>query len=715
MGLLVAAVSLRIVVVHTHFNIYIPTNSALWCLVLELGELNSTNTFTILADKERVREEYIQPIDDGGATDVLDEAPDCVSAEARVDQGKSYRTMVTRYVNALTGANDVCAQQMATVSLGLPLEFTSHRCVQLHTYDLWAAASKVLQINGRAQNRGVVAQAMSNDVGEHGCEGAGEETKDHGGEDRTRGCGEAGGRLNQEASGGTREGCGENGSGGCNTLCTDGKGGTVIMAPFQDYLFRCGVDGGTLAGVSYVQFALGYYKKRTPRKTVNARYFPLCAPHAQAGSFCLFERVSTEDRVFVFVGPTARPHDPERWACFVLLFFKPWSFPAGVAGLLEKSGGESFSTWVDALDAWEFSTRRRLDERWYLDVGGAARHPFLDNVERMFDGEDRAAEMARDRQRQSLEDVMDLRSFAGDTGDDNCGGGSSGDTSYLQTAGVYGAQRYTKSSGRGRPLRHRLDELAIEKRVKHMQARLGTVSALSSLPVRPSDALAGFPSETAQLSGLYDASVSGIITSRATSSVIPSDLASAWTSSIRHLAGNVNTLAQTAALGFGNGDPDDEAGGVRQTSTPPYSYSVKDIVPCVDIPATECLPPCCLIPRGGVGVPQDGAAQMNQHPGGNNSLLGPSLIEVIVSRGHNPKQALATFDIGSNVNSRLRGGAYSADNGLILLGEPGMGKSHVAQGVMEWLTLNGNRPCFTGGSWTGKGVFCCGLFVRDIV
>ena len=111
------------------------------------GELDSHNTFTILAAKEKDREQFAAPGNDAAAVEATSEA--------------RYQSMVGRFVNALHGSIDVPAQYMATIVSGLPLEFTSHVCTPIYTFRTLKEADAVLRVPRTAKPAPVVAAAAA--------------------------------------------------------------------------------------------------------------------------------------------------------------------------------------------------------------------------------------------------------------------------------------------------------------------------------------------------------------------------------------------------------------------------------------------------------------------------------------------------------------------------------------------------------------------------
>ena len=60
-----------------------------------------------------------------------------------------HQSMIARFVNALLGSTDVPAQYMATLTLGLPLEFTSHQLTVVLTFGPMKEADAVLKARRR--------------------------------------------------------------------------------------------------------------------------------------------------------------------------------------------------------------------------------------------------------------------------------------------------------------------------------------------------------------------------------------------------------------------------------------------------------------------------------------------------------------------------------------------------------------------------------------
>ena len=50
-------------------------------------------------------------------------------------------------------------------------------------------------------------------------------------------------------------------------------------------------------------------------------------------------------------------------------------------------------SWSDSLEAWSFQDRHNTADRWYLKISKdkiVPTHPFIENINDMFDGKDRA-------------------------------------------------------------------------------------------------------------------------------------------------------------------------------------------------------------------------------------------------------------------------------------------------------------------------------------
>ena len=185
---------------------------------------------------------------------------------------------------------------------------------------------------------------------------------------------------------------GASGTGG--HLATDGAGKSVVVGALEDYKYRVAEPGSDqsrpLEFMSMVQFTMQVYKRRgLPGAAGEAgplsRRFALASGHAQKANYVLaWRRGVAQKRVFVFVGPVAKPADAEAYAQFVLTFFKPWHGDGGLESLLLRSGARCTS-WGEALNGWTLPDRRRSDPLWYEGPGGVPCHPYLDNMAQMFE------------------------------------------------------------------------------------------------------------------------------------------------------------------------------------------------------------------------------------------------------------------------------------------------------------------------------------------
>ena len=167
-----------------------------------------------------------------------------------------------------------------------------------------------------------------------------------------------------------------------------------MVGALEDYKYRVAEPGSDqsrpLEFMSMVQFTMQVYKRRgLPGAAGEAgplsRRFALASGHAQKANYVLaWRRGVAQKRVFVFVGPVAKPADAEAYAQFVLTFFKPWHGDGGLESLLLRSGARCTS-WGEALNGWTLPDRRRSDPLWYEGPGGVPCHPYLDNMAQMFE------------------------------------------------------------------------------------------------------------------------------------------------------------------------------------------------------------------------------------------------------------------------------------------------------------------------------------------
>ena len=68
-----------------------------------------------------------------------------------------------------------------------------------------------------------------------------------------------------------------------------------------------------------------------------------------------------------------------------MIFFKPW--------LKTPCNLKTHISWSDSLNDWNFVDRDTSDNRWYLKIskeGITASHPYIENINEMFEGKDRA-------------------------------------------------------------------------------------------------------------------------------------------------------------------------------------------------------------------------------------------------------------------------------------------------------------------------------------
>ena len=87
----------------------------------------------------------------------------------------------------------------------------------------------------------------------------------------------------------------------------------------------------------------------------------------------------------IFLTGKHKIEQPEEFAKSVLLFFKPW--------LKSPWTLKSHNSWIESLDEWKFYDRHKSDSRWYLKMseeGITPTHPFIENIQDMFEGQDRA-------------------------------------------------------------------------------------------------------------------------------------------------------------------------------------------------------------------------------------------------------------------------------------------------------------------------------------
>ena len=87
----------------------------------------------------------------------------------------------------------------------------------------------------------------------------------------------------------------------------------------------------------------------------------------------------------LFLSEKHKNDKPEEFAKCVLLFFKPW--------LKTPCNLKTHMSWSESLNDWNFEDRHTSDNRWYLKIskeGITASHPYIENINEMFEGKDRA-------------------------------------------------------------------------------------------------------------------------------------------------------------------------------------------------------------------------------------------------------------------------------------------------------------------------------------
>ena len=630
------------------------------------GELDSQNTFTILCAREKTREAY------AGA----------VKEDTSVDAScREYESMISRFVNALHGSIDMPAQYMATVTLGLPLEYTSHTCEKLLTHQCLQAANKVLKAaDGRPARRDapLASEGATSNVA-----GTNEDSDAH----------------------------------DFAAVTTDGKGSSVVVGPLDDYRYR--VAGASesdkavqMENLSMVQFALGVYKTKRSAKdsifcTGDPFRFALHSDHSQAAGHVLVFRQDQRKRVFVFLGPTARPETPEAFAQFILLFFKPWHGANGIESLLQRSDVDQqiCHTWSSALAEWTLESRQGTDPLWYARSDGALSHPYIDNIVNMFEGEDRAREMALAMKRLTREERLELVEFRGGASDDKNDKFLEGDADYARAAGHRGIKHYRPAPKIGRPLRSSVEKIIVAQRVGALQDDLLTQDRIKAVCNKTVPTSRGpKPGCTLAVDSAFGLDNTGKVTFCNNDNELTSiDAAKEWQTALKVLANNCQeeevkkanaVLVATAKLGQ----------GCAQKIT----ESVVDLTPSVS--STGCM--ASVSASEGRYVPRGCSITGASEPGLDHQFQGPSLAEMAIKFSLNPRQALGLYIAGkAHVAQLFHAGETTPAKGEIILfrGEPGVGKSRIASAFLEWAHLNGIGHTVVGGCATGKAGANIGL------
>jgi len=522
---------------------------------------------------------------------------------------------------------------------------------------------------------------------------------------------------------------------GSGAVSTDGVGGAVLIENLDDYRLRVFPgDEVHLGDLSLVQFTLQVYKqKRHPSEPIDdlrGGKYRFNSAHRQSKHHVLVKRRDASNRVFVFIGPTAKPNEPEAFAQFVLVFFKPWHGPGGIRSLLHHDaidgevddGGNDeqlYSSWVDALRSWSLEDRQASDPLWYKRGDGELSHPFLDHMLSMFEGEDRAREMAAEWKRMTHAERNDLSEFRGDASDDDDEGILDGDREYLRTVHQTNGIRYVRQKTAGRTVRHLLEEDAAKKQVSNfLVASKTSVAKISAsalgLHGQPPDRADGTSPLSLTAAGLTvgpAGSVSCCVESDDEEDVRGGSAREHRTSAVVGLRSDLKRLVTR----FRNTDLENaEAAAMPEGSSATNStgqpsgrgYIFSEILCDLDTLSEDMEGNS----RGGVDssraqyVPRSCLPNVDPLPLaflGVDRFRGPTLVESIVAASCNPRQGLATFITGTD-HVRLMRNPNDDARQLLLRGEPGVGKSRVALTFFKWLQRNNARETATGGSWTGK-------------
>ena len=818
------------------------------------GELDSHNTFTILADKEQAHETF----GGSGGTDV----------NAVVDK-RMQQSMVARFVNGLHGSMDTPAQYNATISLGLPLEFTSHILEMVLTFapmkeadavlkarrhnkepsfaivnvdsktdpctgesktssarmDVGTATSsaaahsadvsppfepsasrstrshtdKAVDVNGdeegRRSGRGgrgggggglqrlpkhtfidneasdgedfesdETDGADGSDVGSDGNVLGlfNNESSDEGSNDRpsferiaaARGDGASAARTSGENSdsidldgdasgpdateddGYTEATAGQTPNvasedveaGGGGILTTDGAGGAVVVGPVDDYRYRDGneeaSDGRTrLRRMSMVQFAMRMYKEKYNGKLdgadLGSRQYRLAPEHPQSERHILKERkeATRKKHVFVFIGPTRKPDEPDAFAQFVLLFFRPWRGVDGIRGLLIKSGENesgdegggvaTHSSWEAALAAWSLADRQASDPLWYAREDGMLSHPYIDNMIGMWEGEDRAREMAAKLKAQTHAERMDLAAARGDLSDDDGYCRNESDAAYSQSLREV---RYPKQDRHGRLRTVDLDTIAVQAGVDKLTETLANSKRLAGLRAVRGDRRSSRKTPklpwTCEPTGRVDLTADLDSDEEAEAPSEAPTTASVTKGLQRDLAALVKGFRENDVDRAGRAmpaQPDSSTTAIPQGS---LSALLVDLEPHLEAGRVGGVDSSRgqFVPRSElpVDVGDDCGPKADQ-------FCGPTLIETIVRLTCNPRQAIVAFILGRAHAHEGHTKSTDIAEHFLLRGEPGTGKSRVAKVIIEWLELNASSETIAGGSFTGKAASNIGM------
>ena len=526
----------------------------------------------------------------------------------------------------------------------------------------------------------------------------------------------------------------EAGEGG--TYTTDGAGSTVVVGPSEDYRHRdCNEEAGggrtSLRLMSMVQFAMRMYKVKytgtLDGADLGSRQHRLAPEHPQSERHILKERkeATRKKHVFVFIGPTRKPDEPDAFAQFVLLFFRPWRGVDGIRGLLIKSGENesgdegdgvaTHSSWEAALAAWSLADRQASDPLWYAREDGVFSHPYIDNMICMWEGEDRAREMAANLKAQTHAERMDLAAARGDLSDDEGYCQFESDADYLQSVNKNGGIQYLKKQERPGRLRNvDIDQIAVAAGVNKLTTTFANPTRLAGLPgvmrspsLPPELPWTCAPTGRVSLTADFDSDEDAKAPSEASVAISPE------ASVTRGLQGSLKVLVE----GFRGNDveragramsaqPEPSTTAIPQRSLPELLVDLGDLEPHteagradgVDSSRGQFVPRSCLPAdvRDECGLDAD-------------QFCGPTLIETIVRLTCNPRQAIVAFILG---RAHAREG-HTKDTGIanhfLLRGEPGTGKSRVAKTIIEWLELNASSETIAGGSFTGKAASNIGM------
>ena len=169
---------------------------------------------------------------------------------------------------------------------------------------------------------------------------------------------------------------------GSYILEKSGNGELRLSCFAEDYAFRTNSIKSEIGCLSVITFAENIFKKK------DLSGFRLNKNHPQYVTHTFKFKIKPFKINLLgplFLSDKNKIEKPEEYAKCVLLFFKPW--------LKTPYELKSHKSWSDSLKAWCFRDRHNIDDRWYLKIVKneiIPTHPFIENINDMFEGKDRA-------------------------------------------------------------------------------------------------------------------------------------------------------------------------------------------------------------------------------------------------------------------------------------------------------------------------------------